>query len=513
MRRGGGAHANSGKSKKEYLKRKRVEREARKHLELAECEAESMAALALSERPADKGKDKDIGEDDDDESTSASASGSSSAAAAASSAAAMRPLGWAEGEQELARSGKDNKLTSLFAREDDAAVQARRADASRALDTARRGRALVAPLMADLGLPTRPAWDARTSPEALDVMERAMFARWRDSVQARFAPQHVSPFERNLEVWRQLWRTLEKSSAVVVTADARNPLLHLPAALFAHLQGLGLPALVVLTKVDLVSRAHVERWLRFLPRLLPADVRLATFSTKLVGTEGAHCDVKGGAAMRRKALAGKVKGEEAHAHAQAGQLLGLCIRVAREAPSRGGGQGEAPCIGIVGQPNTGKSSLLNALVGQKVVSVSRSCGHTKHWQTHVVSGPDGAPVATLVDSPGLIFATAFQDAEAAAPRQVFELSGLYPIPQIRETYSALRFLAEHVPLELLYGLELNEEDYGPCWSPYAIAGAFADKKGYTIEGGGPDLHRAGLEIIRDVVDGYVLLAFDPPDHE
>jgi len=34
----------------------------------------------------------------------------------------------------------------------------------------------------------------------------------------------LTPFERNLEVWRQLWRVLERSQLVVQIVDARNPL-------------------------------------------------------------------------------------------------------------------------------------------------------------------------------------------------------------------------------------------------------------------------------------------------
>jgi large subunit GTPase 1 len=34
----------------------------------------------------------------------------------------------------------------------------------------------------------------------------------------------LTPFERNLEVWRQLWRVLERSHIVVQIVDARNPL-------------------------------------------------------------------------------------------------------------------------------------------------------------------------------------------------------------------------------------------------------------------------------------------------
>ena len=34
----------------------------------------------------------------------------------------------------------------------------------------------------------------------------------------------LTPFERNLEVWRQLWRVFERSHLVVQIVDARNPL-------------------------------------------------------------------------------------------------------------------------------------------------------------------------------------------------------------------------------------------------------------------------------------------------
>lgn len=37
-------------------------------------------------------------------------------------------------------------------------------------------------------------------------------------------------------------------------------------------------------------------------------------------------------------------------------------------------------LGMVGQPNAGKSSLINSLMGKRVVSVSKTPGHTKHFQ-------------------------------------------------------------------------------------------------------------------------------------
>jgi len=55
-------------------------------------------------------------------------------------------------------------------------------------------------------------------------------------------------------------------------------------------------------------------------------------------------------------------------------------------------------IGCLGQPNVGKSSLMNAIMGKKVVSVSRTPGHTKHFQTIFLT-----PTVKLCDCPGLVF--------------------------------------------------------------------------------------------------------------
>ena len=55
-------------------------------------------------------------------------------------------------------------------------------------------------------------------------------------------------------------------------------------------------------------------------------------------------------------------------------------------------------IGCCGFPNVGKSSLLNSLFGKKVVSVSKTPGHTKHLQTLYLTN-----TVRLCDCPGLVF--------------------------------------------------------------------------------------------------------------
>lgn len=64
------------------------------------------------------------------------------------------------------------------------------------------------------------------SSEELERSERDAFLEWRRQLaELDDADEFVmTPFERNLEVWRQLWRVMERSDLVVQIVDARNPL-------------------------------------------------------------------------------------------------------------------------------------------------------------------------------------------------------------------------------------------------------------------------------------------------
>jgi GTP-binding protein Era len=56
-------------------------------------------------------------------------------------------------------------------------------------------------------------------------------------------------------------------------------------------------------------------------------------------------------------------------------------------------------VGVVGRPNTGKSTLVNRLVGQKVSIVSEKPQTTRHRILAVVNRPEGQLV--LLDTPGI----------------------------------------------------------------------------------------------------------------
>ncbi|KAL1787973.1 large subunit GTPase 1-like [Sigmodon hispidus] len=78
-----------------------------------------------------------------------------------------------------------------------------------------------------LCIPRRPNWNRKTSPEELKQAEKDNFLKWRRQLVRLEEEQKLilTPFERNLDFWRQLWRVIERSDIVVQIVDARNPLL------------------------------------------------------------------------------------------------------------------------------------------------------------------------------------------------------------------------------------------------------------------------------------------------
>ena len=86
----------------------------------------------------------------------------------------------------------------------------------------------------------------------------------------------LSSFERNLDVWRQLWRVCEASEILLVLLDVRCPMLHFPPSLQEYLRTLKprKKCILVLTKTDLVPEALAREWKAHLEDRFGYDVVL-----------------------------------------------------------------------------------------------------------------------------------------------------------------------------------------------------------------------------------------------
>lgn len=165
-------------------------------------------------------------------------------------------------------------------------------------------------------------------------------------------------------------------------------------------------------------------------------------------------------------------------------------------------------VGLVGYPNVGKSSTINALLGEKKVSVSATPGKTKHFQTINLSDR-----VTLCDCPGLVFP---QFATSSAD---LVLDGVLPIDQMREYTAPAELLAQRMPKDILegtYGFRIPTQhiEEGGSGQPTGleILTAYAIARGFARQGqGNPDESRAARYVFKDYVNAKLLFAHPPPN--
>ncbi|KAM9696916.1 large subunit GTPase 1 homolog [Dama dama] len=118
-----------------------------------------------------------------------------------------------------------------------------------------------------LCIPRRPKWDQKTSPEELKQAEKDNFLEWRRQLVRLEEDQNLilTPFERNLDFWRQLWRVIERSDIVVQIVDARNPLLFRCEDLECYVKSIddNKENVILVNKADLLTVEQRSAWAEF----------------------------------------------------------------------------------------------------------------------------------------------------------------------------------------------------------------------------------------------------------
>eukprot|EP00461_Guttulinopsis_vulgaris_P000759 UN00759 len=114
-------------------------------------------------------------------------------------------------------------------------------------------------------IPRRPHWSHEMAADELQRLERESFLAWRRELaqyEEASVDKHSTPFEKNLEVWKQLWRVAERSHVVVQIVDARNPLLFYCKDVFtlAHELDPKKRCILVINKSDFLTREARVQW-------------------------------------------------------------------------------------------------------------------------------------------------------------------------------------------------------------------------------------------------------------
>ncbi|KAL8861427.1 MAG: hypothetical protein Q9178_002300 [Gyalolechia marmorata] len=397
-----------------------------------------------------------------------------------------------------------------------------------------------------LTVPRRPHWDDSTTPQDLDKRERASLLEWRRGLAELQDNEDLlmTPFERNLEVWRQLWRVIERSDLVVQIVDARDPLLFRSEDLEKYVKEVDPKKnnLLLVNKADMMTLKQREAWATYFEK---ARINYKFFSASLAKARNEELDVEGeeveDEALPEEARdaklpeADKLAEEAAKLDVQDQQddedqwaseedldedndqrtriltvdeLEALFLENAPELENPDPQHPRKTQIGLVGYPNVGKSSTINALIGAKKVSVSSTPGKTKHFQTIHLS-----PDVILCDCPGLVFPN------FATTKAELVCNGILPIDQLREFTGPAGLVAKRIPqsfFEALYGVKVKTRplEEGGTGIPTAeeILIAYAVARGFAKTGQGqPDESRAARYILKDYVSGKLLFCQPPPN--
>jgi large subunit GTPase 1 len=122
-----------------------------------------------------------------------------------------------------------------------------------------------------LTVPRRPVWQPEQTAAELDRKEKEAFYAWRReiaSIEEVHDTRKVTPYEKNIEVWRQLWRVLERSDIVLQIVDARNPLFYYSRDLVKYSRELKppRPMLILVNKSDYLTDKQRQIWAEFFLR-------------------------------------------------------------------------------------------------------------------------------------------------------------------------------------------------------------------------------------------------------
>jgi len=357
-----------------------------------------------------------------------------------------------------------------------------------------------------LSVPRRPDWDITWTKEKLDKAEKESFLDWRRHLAEVQASNGIelTPYEKNLDFWRQLWRVVERSDVIVQIVDARDPMLYRCRDFEEYVKEVNNKKvnLLLVNKSDFLSADQRRIWKNY----WNDNGVTCIFWSALIENE--KLDKKEDTTLDEEVENVTEEAEKVVLETEdedtkcltREELIDYFKKYKKD-------DQKSVTIGMVGYPNVGKSSTVNTLMGAKRVAVSATPGRTKHFQTlHVDSE------LCLCDCPGLVFPS------YVANRSEMVLCGILPIDQMRDHVGPVNLMASRISRQLLnayYGIRI-EEPPSHCANPERpptsaeFLDAHALSRGFMTSHGQPDNSRSARIVLKDYVNGKLVYSKPPP---
>ncbi|KAJ2449073.1 GTPase required for pre-60S ribosomal subunit nuclear export and maturation [Coemansia sp. RSA 2336] len=261
-------------------------------------------------------------------------------------------------------------------------------------------------------------------------------------------------------IWNELYKVIDSSDVVLHVLDARDPegtrCRHVEKYLKAEAPHKHL--VFVINKVDLVPTWVTARWVKVLSREYPTLAFHASINRSF----------------------GK------------GSLIQLLRQFTRLHADK-----RQISVGLIGYPNTGKSSIINTLRQKKVCNVAPVPGETKVWQYITMTRR-----IYLIDCPGIVqFSSSDTDTDIVLKGSIRTESLLTPEDYIPEILQRVRkeYIQRHYNMDQ--------------WSDaHDFLLQLGTNTGKLKKGGEPDLHVVSKMVINDWLRGRLPHYRAPPEY-
>lgn len=382
-----------------------------------------------------------------------------------------------------------------------------------------------------LKIPKRPDWHNKTI-EQQQLDENNNFIHWRKElkkVEENFPGAVITPYEKNLEVWKQLWRVVEKSDVVVQIVDCRNPFFFRCEDVEFYVKEVSEKKenFLVLNKADLLpervrdilSADLNEKGIQHIFfSALDEQEKIDQSKEEIINKEWKEVkELKkielntSRVINREEILQIFLQFMNKHVLMKKNEEENNTKDVEDENKPKN--LTEKITIGMVGFPNVGKSSLINVLCGQKMVGVDCKPGKTKNFQTIYLTKE-----IKLCDCPGLVFPS------IVSSKGEMICNGVLPLISLAEFLAPMKFLLSKVPVDLIVRMyklpvesknlddESKEADY--IKKARELLQIYAGTKGYLTGGSGiPDESKAARLVINDFITGKMMHFTVPKNFE
>ena len=351
-----------------------------------------------------------------------------------------------------------------------------------------------------LSIPKKPKYKKGMKKDEYIKLEKESFLAWRKALaeeEMKNINRTITPYEKNIEVWKQLWMTVDKSHLLFQIVDGRNPLYYRCPDLEKYIKEVdpNKQSILIINKADLMNKEIRKNWADYFKT---NNIKYIFFSaiTELEKIEKGEDDPEN-------------IDESDYRIFTRNDLVQYMKEEGEKIPKNENDKNKNTLmVGFIGYPNVGKSSIINVLMKTKKAGVASIPGRTKHYQTLFLPGEPNLNIAEksicLVDCPGLIFPS-FTSSKAD-----MLVNGIYPIDTLSDIYNPIQIIINRIPSKILsdfYKITLPD-----IYSAKQFLQIIAKKRGFYTGNGLPEEAKTAKLVLKDYVSGKLLYCYLRPDY-